>query len=127
MNIVRFHQKEHIDFVKAWLLRRKLSISLADNLPRLGWIAFEDEPVGCIFVREVEGSMGLVDGLITDLSIHPYKRHRAIEALVKHMIQECRGRFFYLMAYSVDAGTLKRSLRHGFKELQHKVITHDLA
>ena len=99
-----------------------------EELPSVGLIAIDgDTPIAAGFLRYIEGNFALLDGLITNPTQLGSTRHAAIDAVVSGLISiAVRLGYTRLMANSVDESTLTRSLKHGFKPLDHKVIVLDL-
>ena len=114
-------QATYLDFLR----KRNLSEHLLGVIPLIGWIAKrKDIPIGAIFIREVEGRYALIDGLITDPTIHPIVRHRAIDRLVSELIKYCQQEDYKkIFAFTADNSTLKRSFMHGFQVSPDVLIT----
>jgi len=111
----------------AWAMRVLFeSRALGEQeLTRTGFIAFDeqDEPVAAAFLRQIEGGMGLFDGLISNGHMTADLRDAGLDAVVLALIARARElNITRIMAFSEDEGTLKRSLRHGFVHLKHTTI-----
>lgn len=128
MNVREFRIVDHISTIRHWLSQRGLSCALADELPELGYIAFErDEPIAAGFIRKVEPHFAQLDGLITNPMALSADRHAAIDLVVSEIIKKSKElKIRQLLAVSVDEGTLERSKKHGFQKLPHTVIALDL-
>lgn len=128
MDVLPFKSELHAQIIDTWLVAHGKS-KLSDGLPSIGFIAFlESEPVAASFLRYVEGGYCLFDGLVSNPSLPPFKRHLAIDAVVTALIKKAKDlNLTKILAYSLDEGTLKRSFGHGFKLLPHRLIVLDLA
>lgn len=121
--------KESNQYVREWLTLRGLSVLGADDLPKIGYIAFErGEPIAAGYIRRVEGGTGLIDSLITNPDAPGDMRSSAIDLVVEHLLQTAiKANIHRLLAYSVDSNTLLRAeKRFGFSRLPHTVICADL-
>lgn len=98
--------------------------SLIDDIPEHGFIALDsNEGIAAAFLRRVEGSFGLLDGLITNPTADGKLRHEAIDLIVTEIIKLCRIlEIKRLLAHSVDVGTLERSKKFGFISLPDTLI-----
>ena len=107
-----------------WLEAHGLTRDLCNDLPNIGYMAFHDDsPVAVIFLRLVEGRMGIIDGLCTDPKARPDIRNRAIDLLVERVMERAKElEFKKVIAWSQDAHTLERSLKHGFERMPDSMI-----
>lgn len=128
MDVLIFNPWVDIKFVKSWLKLRDMDESLAEDLPQIGYMAFVgDLPVAAGFLRQVEGNAAQIDSVITDPKADPKIRNEAIDAIVERLIDFARkDGVKMILSFSIDAHTLERSKKHGFKQLPHTVITLDL-
>lgn len=128
MQVRAFHLADHISIIRHWLNQRNLEVRLADELPEIGFIAFDrDEPIACAFLRKVEPIFAQLDGLMTNVTAKSEFRHEAIDAVVTACIEKAKElKLKQLIAFSVDEGTLKRSEKHRFLKLPHTVIALNL-
>lgn len=128
IRIVKFVRDDHFDAVSGWLSARNMSNAVLDELPEIGLIAFEqDMPICCGFLRQIEGNLGLFDGLCSNPGIDKARRHLALDFLVQEIVliaKEFKMRSIF--AWTSDAGTLVRAERHYFQKLDHRMITLDL-
>lgn len=127
MDTEKYSKGMHGQILDRWFEARGLT-SVIDTLPECGFVALsEGEFVAASFLRRVEGGYCLFDGLVTNPILPPFKRHLGIEAVVKELILEAkRLKMHKILAYSLDTGTIKRSMYHGFKKLAHTLIMLDL-
>lgn len=127
--VERFDRDVHEAILKGWLMERGLDGDAnCSDLPGIGYISFvEDIPIATAFLRRCEGPYAMLDGLASNPKAESFHRHLGIELVVTQVI-ECAQHFKLkkLLAYSIDAGTLERSLHHGFKKLPHTLIGLDL-
>ncbi len=128
MILVEFDDELHAPLVRGWLKARNLSEDLIENPPVIGLVCFHNEvPIACGFLRQVEGNLGLFDGLCTNPKMTSEVRHHALDFLVSEIINIARSmEMRCIMAWSVDNGTLSRSERHGFQRLKHQMISLNL-
>lgn len=124
MNVREFHLSDHLSIIRLWLGQRGLRLELADELPEVGFIAFErDEPIAAAFLRRVEPNHAQLDGLITNTLSQSALRHEAIDLVVTACIEKAKElKIKQILAFSIDEGTLKRSEKHRFVKLPHTVI-----
>lgn len=124
----RFHRTSDLYHIRNWLNARELNISLSENLPEIGFIAFDhNESIAAGFLRKVEGNFGLIDGLITNPTAQSHARHFAIDEIVQNIILVAKELHFSLiMAFTIDNGTLIRSRAHGFQALPDTMIVKNL-
>jgi hypothetical protein len=128
--IVRFYQRSlHYDLIKSWAVKRLLSSDILNDLPKIGFIAFDDDEcaVACAFLRKCEGNVGILEGLMTNPECNSFDRHLAIDMSVKCLIKFSISRKYkVILAYSLDESTLARSSSHGFIRQEHTLIKLDL-
>jgi hypothetical protein len=130
--ILEFNKEAHHGALMDWLGKRNLPSSYGDNLPSIGFVGYTLEtvppkPVASAHLRMCEQGVALLDNLITDPDASSKQRHEAIDGVVKRIIKTAKEKDVkYIMAYSVDVGTLKRSEAHGFVRLPHVLIGLDL-
>lgn len=127
MQIDNYDEALHGQIIDGWLKARGKN-DVIPTLPAIGFIALDNgDAVAASFLRHVEGDYCLFDGLVTNPAMPPFKRHLGIEAVVKQLIVRAKElKLKKVLAYSLDEGTLKRSLHHGFKLLPHRLIVLDL-
>lgn len=128
MTITEFIEAEHKDHLVSWLEKRNLPKNLAEDLPTIGLIAFKDSlPIAVAFLRQTEGNLGIFDGLCTNPDAPAHMRHFAIDKLTAEIIDIAKDfEFTAIIAWSEDAGTLERSVKHGFRRMPQSLIAIDL-
>lgn len=108
---------EDLYYINLWFAQREKPPVALSELPELGYTVEDDNgrPVGCAFLRMIEGGLGILDSLINDPARTAKERHTIndrlfiqIKKVAIHL--ELAG----LIGTSIDKGTLERSLRHGF-------------
>lgn len=98
-------------YIETWLKKRHMDFDVT-NLPELGYI-FPN--VGAFFLRRCEGSVGILDSLVTNPDACPVVRHYALDKLYTKLINEANNLGIKrLLGFTLVAETLKRSQRHGF-------------
>lgn len=126
--MIRDFRKTDIDALNVWLDKHgEPTVGMID-VPNSAYVAVDgDYPVAVAFLRLVEGGYGIIDGLCTNPNSSSVFRNDAIDSLVSRIITECQCLGLRkLMAYSVDAGVLLRSKKHGFSSLNHVMISKDI-
>lgn len=127
MHIDIYDEAVHGQIIDGWLQARG-KMDIISTLPAIGFVAMDNgDAIAASFLRHVEGGYCLFDGLVTNPAFPPFKRHLGIEAVVKALIARALElKIKKVLGYSLDEGTLKRSLHHGFKLLPHRLIVLDL-
>jgi hypothetical protein len=97
---------------------RGLPDSSAEDLPNLGYIAFDGKVPACAgFVRKVEGGMGMVDAFITNPDVCSAKRSEALEQVFKFLLEACKAlKINRLTAFSVYDNFFSRLDKYGAVE-----------
>lgn len=125
--ITPFDRDRHTHYIKEWLTSRSLDPEKTSDMPEVGFIIFKEEPIAAAFFRQCEGAVGIFDGLISNPKISLFTRHLAIESLIAKI--ECYAMdhgYKRILAFSVDEGTIKRSIKHGFNKQPHVLISKSL-
>lgn len=109
--LVRPFEKKDMGDFKNMLLLRRLSLSLCENMPRIGYVCRDEvSSVAIGFLRHIEGDFGLLDGLITDPAFSSEKRSLAIDFVVKCILNRSQELGMKkLLAYSTDENILRRA------------------
>lgn len=128
MDIVEFEDK-HLDTLRQWLFQRKMRSALADELPKLAYIAIlGQEAIAISSLRMIEGGFALIDSLITNPLSKPELRHKAIDLIVEQLIRKAKDlKLKRVIAHTKDQGILERSQKHGFETLPDAFIILDLS
>ena len=124
---------EELNLLNSWLIYRgSPSVDMRETAG-IGYIAYEeikgddDRPVAVAFLRRCEGGFGMLDGLCTNPSAPSEVRHIAIDKVVEKVIDRAKKYGMkHLLSWSLDAGTLERSQRHGFVRPPYVLITRSL-
>lgn len=126
--IEEFRHDMHFEFLACWLKLRDKDPSIAFNLPQFGYIVYHQSmPIAVAFLRQIEGDMGMFEGLCSNPEAEPQLRSDAIDALIGQLIETARGiGIKAVISWTKDKNTLERSMRHGFKEDLSTMITLDL-
>lgn len=124
MEIFPYEKKAHLGFLRMWLLERGLDISLASDLPDIGFIAQDGAfPIAAGFLRIVEGNAGIVDGFISNKLKEGSSRHEALDLLTEKLISCAKEQgLSQLIAYTIDTHTIERAKKHGFQTAQHTLL-----
>lgn len=93
-------------------------------LPSLGWVAYErGELIAYVGLRQIEGNLALVDGLVSNVDADAGLRHSALDKVLESLTQysDASG-IKSILAWTSDAHTLTRSERHGFMCLPKTLV-----
>lgn len=120
--------KDDYDLIASWLFQRNIDLWQKSYVPKVGFVATVDEkPVAMGFIRDVEGNLCMLDGLITDPTQLPEVRNKAIDSVVKKLIDTAKElNYMGMIALTVEETVIKRSLRHNFIVTNQAVIALDL-
>jgi hypothetical protein len=113
----REYHSDDFYYLNLWLAQRDRPPISGKELPKSGWTVIDDDerPVGIVFLRMVEGDLGIIDSLINDPSQTSHKRHQINDRLFLQCIKMAKElKLNGLLGMSLDEGTLKRSYGHGF-------------
>lgn len=128
MEIQKYHEDIHLHEIKSWLTARDLSPAAADDLPSIGYVAYDGgDPFAAAFLRQAEGGVGFLEALVTNPHAPAKSRSFAIDALVRNTIAIAREMGMKkILAYSINKSVLIRSEKHGFKAMPHVLINLSL-
>lgn len=120
------YTEEYKGEIESWLKARGLSYD--STVPAIGFMVCErGEPIACAFIRQMEGSACMLDGLATNPDAPWDMRDTAIDMVVEKILIEAKFLGYKgIMAFSSDASTLTRSARHGFTVKDHVLIVASL-
>lgn len=124
MKLQKFDLKKHGAFMYSWLILRGAYVPREYEMPEIGFVAiYRKTPVGIMFIRRIEGGSALLDGLVTNPDSSSELRHMSIELLTNRCLREAKSlNISNIMAFTSDAGPLKRSAAHGFTHLADHAI-----
>lgn len=110
--------------LKGWLKNYDKTSDLADELPDIGlMVTDEDGKIAAGFLRRVEGGFFLMDSLIANPESSGKRRYQAIDLLVQGLLAKARELGLKkVLAFTRERAILKRSVKHGFRILDHVVI-----
>lgn len=125
LDLLNFSRFQDTSTIKEWLLLHRMDPSLAEDLPEIGFVAFEGQtPVAAGFLRKMEGASAQIDSVITYPFAEAKLRHTAINMIVTALIAYAKENGIEsLIAFSTDAHTLERAKRFGFRHLPHTVMS----
>lgn len=106
------------------LKRRELKLSLAEELPEVGFVVYEEDFfIAAGFLRKCEGGYGMMDSYITDPKMPPLLRNQALDMITKRLVKAAKSlQMKQVVGFCLDGNTISRSQRHGFVLTEHKVI-----
>jgi len=105
------------------------SIITKATLPKLGYIAYNDEmePIAAAFLRQVEGGYGQLDTMVSNSQLSGMIRHNALSMIVDSLISDARALNLQgLICYTRDESVIRRAQSIGFHLCSHAVISLDL-
>ena len=107
---------------------RDLDPTLAGDLPEMGLIAIEEnEVVAFGFLRKVEGPYAMLDSYLTNPTIAPEVRDKALDRITRKLISIAKvNHINKLIAFSADAHTIERAATLGFVAHSHVFNVLDL-
>lgn len=117
MELKRYENHELIH-INRWLAKRLLPLVKESDIPENGYIAYNNDiPVSAAFLRKCEGNIAIIDSLITDPEAPSEVRHVAIDSITENLIRVgSEMGLKAIICFSVDASTILRAKKHGFKE-----------
>lgn len=128
MKLQRFNLYEDLEHINAWLIKRGHAEVTRHDLPEMGYVAWHNgRCVASVFLRRCEGRLGIIDGLASNPDIQPEIRHVALDALIKHIVEQAKkAKYKYVMGFTTDSNTFNRSIRLGFTESDYKTVVNKL-
>lgn len=103
---------------------RDLPYPNSNELPQIGCIIKEnDTPIVAAFLRRVEGGYAQIDTLISNPNVDKSLRDIAIDKCLKLLVNcaktlKLRG----LVSFCEVPASITRAEKHGFKQLNHKLM-----
>lgn len=125
MRLKRYKAKEHSAIIDSWLTERGLDASVIDELPEIGFLAYEGpQPIAAGFLRLMEGDRtGIIDSLVTDPKADPKLRNEANSLITEALIKAAKDKGLYqVIALTVDPNTIERAKRHAFIATPHVTL-----
>lgn len=129
MKAIKFTHPDHYLTLIYWARERQSHIPTSEEMPQQGIVILNDnqEPICMGFIRRIEGGLGMIDGYISDKNAPAIERNEALSLLTEEIINLSKELGLSgLLAITVDAHTLERSLKHGFSALPHALMFKDL-
>lgn len=115
---IRQFIEEDIFYINLWLAQRERAPVKRNELPECGWTVTDESnnPVGCVFLRLMEGDLAMIDSLINDPTQSSHRRHVINDRLFIQCLKMAKeNNLKGLIGMSLDEGTLKRAINHGFE------------
>lgn len=110
-------------------LTREMPLAVVETLPRIGAMVCHEngKPIAAGFLRKIEGSYGMFDGLISNPEASSTIRNEALNMVMTYIIEQARKlKLKNVVGYSIDKSALERSRKHGFYPLPHSVVALEL-
>lgn len=116
------YTEEYKGEIESWLKARGLVFD--SMLPKVGYMTCErGQPIACAFIRHVEGTMCMLDGLATNPDAPSDMRDTAIDMVVEKILKEAKALGYKgIMATSSDEHTLIRGKKFGFQPIPHALV-----
>jgi len=120
MKLIRFTHK-HISYVEEMLELRDMDKAILKDLPQIGYICFHHAvPIAIGFIRRVEGPYVMLDSYMTNPMFAPELRNTALDKITESLLYYAKkNNVIKVLAFSLDANTIQRALRHGFVQHSH--------
>lgn len=120
MKVYNISQSD-IHSMKRWVTKAKNRTAIGD-LPKL---MFAVPGVAVMALRRCEGGIGIIDSMATNSLVSSKTRHKALQALYRHMFKLMRTMDLQgLIGFTTDAGALERAKSYGFKQLPHTTLSY---
>jgi len=115
MHVKKFSNR-HKGHISGWLNLRDLDEELVNDLPELGFIAFNQEvAVGTMFLRDIEGNYAMIDSAITNPKASPIVRDEAMDLLTDAILKEAKLlKIKKLLIFTRDPNVIARATNWGF-------------
>lgn len=128
MQIVPYKPELHLSTIELLLHMQGQPVEVAETLPFTGFIAeVKGTPIAAAFLRCAEGGVGIFDGLLSNPEASARLRHEALDNLI---LEICNAAYDMgirkVLAYSIDANTIGRAQRLGFKQLEYILLIKEL-
>lgn len=122
---VLWFRKDYLIDLNQWLYARDRAGVSEGDIPKIGYIVLKDSiPVCAAFLRECEGGVGMLEGLVSNPDLPLFTRHLGVECVIDRLLQEAKSRHIRrLVSFSVDDSTVKRVSKRGFQKQPHVVMT----
>lgn len=107
--IQRYDLDAHLEMLRYLYLQCKMDPSIAYEAPATGYIVLDSNnfPVAAGFLRKAEGNYAFVDGFVTNPTMDPGIRLKALDLLVKRLKRRAKGR--KILAFTTDACVISMS------------------
>lgn len=126
--MIKFFEQSQVPLLNEWLKERGHPEIAADDLPALGLMAYhEGIPVAAMFLRQCEGSLGILDSMATNPSIASKIRNESIWELwekVLYFAEEFELK--KLILFTVESSLIQRALEKGFHTASHQFLCKGL-
>ena len=131
---IRYFEPEDFDILNYWLEKHGHPPATKDELPKLGYVAYYRDEAGSMvmaaiaFIRLAEGNFAIADSLTLNPELKSLKsKARAFDAVTAKLIEVASAlKIKHLLAYTEKEGVVKRSSKHGFKKIHHKLLVKSI-
>ena len=122
------YDPDHRNILHDWLRARGLEIEELEELPEVGFMAYVDaEPVAAGFLRQISPVTAMLDSYITDPHMEGGKRHAALDALGKTLVDFARDiGIEKVLALTEHASIETRAHKLGFQSTSQRVLVMNL-
>jgi hypothetical protein len=127
MDICSYIPEIHFNHIKLWLSDRNISEELAKELPKNSYIAILGKEFVGAAGLDIAETYGIICGMITNPKQSFNDRSRAVDLLTIKIIDRAKElKLKKLIGWTNHRGIFHRSLKHGFKEINHLMIGMEL-
>lgn len=129
MKIQPFNTHHHASLISEWLVKRGLTVPKVEQYPKVGFIVrnHREQPIAAGHLRMVEGGYAQLDGLVSNPDASPKDRNQALDLVVETLLNHAKQLgITEVISFTIDKSIEKRSTKHGFKAVPHRLIVVDL-
>lgn len=128
MYVCRYTPREDDWTLLRVLKKREMNLRVAEEFPEVGYLVFEEGAfIAAGFLRQVEGGYALIDGYLSDPAMPSEIRHVALDMVTARLIKAAtKMKVKRILGFSLDSNTITRSLKHGFVQTSHTMITREI-
>lgn len=123
MLVIPYNPEAHKDEIIGLLQSHGMHPGLTNDLPMVGLVAIhENKYIAAGFIRQIEGSYGMLDSYITSRDASAELRDKALDMITYKLIKIARqGGATKLLVFSGVENIITRAEKHGAFQIDHKV------